>query len=104
MPDLIASRKTYLAVYAVLLVLTGLTTSVAFYDFGVFNPVAALTIALIKATLVVLFFMHLRHSGRLTWLVAGAAIFWLGILFVLLLSDYLTRSPALQWPDLGPRA
>jgi cytochrome c oxidase subunit IV len=69
---------------------------VAFYDFGTWNPVIAMSIACFKATLVVLFFMHLRYSGHLTWIVAGSAVFWLGILFVLILSDYLWRSPALR--------
>ena len=51
----------------------------------------ALGIAVVKAVLVLLFFMHLLHSTRLTWVVIGASLFWLGILMVLTLSDYLTR-------------
>jgi cytochrome c oxidase subunit 4 len=87
------------AVFVSLLVLTALTTFVAYYDFGVVNPVVAMSIACLKATLVVLFFMHLRYSDRLTWIVGGAAVFWLGILLILILSDYLWRRPAL--PGLG---
>ncbi len=94
-----ASRTSYVAIFAALIGLTALTTVVAFFNFGVFNPIVAMSIACLKATLVVLFFMHLRHSDRLTWIVSGAAVFWLGILLVLILSDYLWRSPAL--PGLG---
>ncbi len=94
-----ASPRTYVAVFAALIALTGLTTMVAFFDFGIWNPVIALTIACTKATLVVLFFMHLRETDQVTWIVAGAAIFWLGILFVLILSDYAWRNPAV--PGLG---
>lgn len=99
MSEHIVPRTTYVAIFAALLVLTAVTTLVAFFDFGVVNPVIAMSIACLKATLVVLFFMHLRYSDRLTWIVVGAAIFWLGILFVLILSDYAWRSPAL--PGLG---
>ena len=63
----------------------------AFFDLGLANPVVALSIAVLKASLVVLFFMHMRWSSRLTWIIGGSALFWLGIMFVLLLSDYATR-------------
>ena len=92
--ETIPSRKTFAAIFAALLVLTGTTVWVAFVNLGWFNPVAALTIACTKALLVVLFFMELRHSSRLTKVAVGAAVFWLGILLVLTLSDYLTR----YWP------
>ena len=92
MPEPIVPTRVYFTVFAALMILTGLTSWVAFYDLGIFSPVVALTIAIVKASLVVLFFMHLRYSTRLTWVVAGAGIFWLGILFVLSLSDYMTRS------------
>ncbi len=91
MAHVVVSPKTYVAVFAALLVLTGLTTTVAFYDLGLLNPVVALSIAILKGTLVVLFFMHLRYGSRLIWIVAGASIFWLGILLVLLMSDYVAR-------------
>ena len=64
---------------------------IAFIDLGPFNVVAALTIAVFKATLVVLFFMHVKYSTRLTWVVVLGSIFWLGIMFVLTIGDYLTR-------------
>jgi cytochrome c oxidase subunit 4 len=92
MSETIVPTRVYYAVFAALMVLTGLTTSVAFFDLGVFSPIVALSIAVLKASLVVLFFMHLRYSTRLTWVVAGAGIFWMGILFVLLMGDYMTRS------------
>jgi cytochrome c oxidase subunit 4 len=91
MEHVIVPRSTYYAIFAALIVLTGLTTAVAFFDLGLLNPVVALSIAVFKATLVALFFMHLKYSSRLTWVIAGAAIFWLGILLVLILSDYATR-------------
>jgi cytochrome c oxidase subunit 4 len=94
MEHVIVPRSTYFTVYAVLVVLTGLTTTVAFFDLGLANPIVALSIAIVKASLVVLFFMHLKYGTRLTWVVGGAAIFWLGILMVLILSDYAMRGSA----------
>jgi cytochrome c oxidase subunit IV len=87
----VVSRRTYFAVFVALLVCTYLTWQVAFYDLGPLNTVAALGIAIFKATLVVLFFMHARSSPRLTWIVIIAGLFWFGILMVLTASDYLTR-------------
>ena len=83
---------TYFLVFAALLVLTGTTVLVAYLPLGPWHTVAALAIAVAKALLVLLFFMHLLHSTRLTWVVAAAGVFWLGILFALTFSDYLTRS------------
>jgi cytochrome c oxidase subunit IV len=91
MEHAIVPRSTYYAVFAALVALTGLTTTVAFFDLGLLNPIVALSIAIFKATLVVLFFMHLKDGSRLTWVIAGASIFWLGILLLLILSDYATR-------------
>jgi cytochrome c oxidase subunit 4 len=86
------SVKTYLAVFAALLALTALTTAIAFVDLGGFGNVAvALSIAIVKAALVALYFMHLRHSSPLTVIFAGAGLFWLGLLIVLTLSDYISR-------------
>jgi cytochrome c oxidase subunit IV len=91
MEHVIVPTRTYFAIFAALLAFTAITVAVAFVDLGLLNPVVALSIAVVKATLVVLFFMHLKYSSRLVWVVGGAAIFWLGILLVLLLSDYATR-------------
>ena len=86
------SIRSYLAVFVALLALTALTTGVAFIDLGgIGNVAVALTIAVIKATLVALYFMHLRYSSRLTMVFAATGIFWLGIMIALTLSDYLSR-------------
>jgi len=86
------SIRSYLAVFVALLALTALTTGVAFIDLGgIGNVAVALTIAVIKAVLVTLYFMHLRYSSRLTMVFAAAGIFWLGIMIALTLSDYLSR-------------
>jgi len=80
-------------IFLSLMVGTALTVVAAFYDFpGPLNAVVALTIAAIKATLVVLYFMHVRYSGRLVWLVIVAALLWLAIMFAITLSDYWTRT------------
>lgn len=81
----------YYAVFAALIVGTALTVAVAFVDLGALNNVVMLTIAVTKATLVVLYFMHVRWSTRLTWVVAASGFFWLLILFGLTMQDYLTR-------------
>ncbi len=87
----IASLRTYLLVFAALLVLTITTTLVAQVDLGLFNVVAALTIAVLKASLVVLFFMHMIHSRHRTMILSAAGVLWLIILISLTLSDVLTR-------------
>jgi cytochrome c oxidase subunit 4 len=87
----VVPKRTYYAVFLVLLVCTYITWQVAFFDLGPLNTVAALTIAVFKAVLVVLFFMHVRYSTRLTWIVVLAGVFWLGILLTLTFGDYLTR-------------
>jgi cytochrome c oxidase subunit 4 len=84
-------RKIYFAVFAALMVLTTITTAVAFADLGPWNTVVALGIAFVKATLVALFFMHVKYSPRLTQIVVTGGIFWLAILIVLTLSDFMTR-------------
>ncbi|HET7004995.1 MAG TPA: cytochrome C oxidase subunit IV family protein [Candidatus Binatia bacterium] len=83
--------KTYYLVFSGLLALTLLTTGVAFVDLGPWNTVIALTIAVAKALLVAAYFMHLRHSQRLTLLVAGAGVIWLALLMAFAFADYLTR-------------
>src|SRR5258707_11145010 len=93
MSEHIVYPRVYVTVFLVLLVGTGLTVLAAFQDFpGPLNAVVALTIAVIKATLVVLYFMHVRYSSRLIWLVIAAALFWLAIMFALTISDYWTRT------------
>lgn len=89
---MIVPRKTYYKVAFILFVLLVLTIAAAYIDLGRFNIVLAMTIAVIKGTLVVLYFMHVRYSSRLTWIFASAGFFWLIIMFLLTMSDYLSRS------------
>jgi cytochrome c oxidase subunit 4 len=87
------SQGFYLAIGAALLVLTATTVGAAFVNLGPFNPIIALLIATIKATLVVLFFMHVKGaSEKLTGAVVFSGFFFLAILIALSLADYLTRS------------
>jgi cytochrome c oxidase subunit 4 len=88
----VAPLKLYAGVFAGLMVLTSVTVAVAYLDLGRLNTPIALGIACFKAGLVVLYFMHLRWSSRLAKLFFLAGIFWFGILIVLLLGDYDTRS------------
>ena len=83
--------STYLLVFAALAAGTLLTWWASTFDLGWANTPIALLIATIKATLVILFFMHVIHSTRLTWVVIIGAFLWLGVLFVLTFADYLTR-------------
>jgi cytochrome c oxidase subunit IV len=84
-------RRTYYAVYGMLMICTYLTWQIAYFDLGSLNTLAALGIAAFKAVLVALFFMHLRESPRLTSAVVVGGLFWLVILLALTMSDYLTR-------------
>ena len=85
--------KTYFIVFGTLLVLTLLTAGTAFIDLGAdWNTITALSIAVVKASLVATYFMHLRYSSRLTLLVAGAGLIWMVHLMVFTFADYLTRA------------
>ncbi len=86
----------YFGIFAALLVLTVTTVLVADAPLGRWHTAVALAIAVAKATLVVLFFMHALENSRLTWLVIGASLLGLAILFSLTLSDYITR-PWMQY-------
>ena len=83
--------KTYLAVFAALLVLLVITVAVAYLDLGWFSNVIAMSIAVAKTLLIVLYFMHVRFSSRLTWVFAAAGLMWFFILVGITLSDYSTR-------------
>jgi cytochrome c oxidase subunit IV len=87
----VAPKSMYYAVFAALIFGTALTVGVAFIDLGAMNNVLMLGIAITKALLVILFFMHVRWSSRLTWVVAASGFFWLLILFGLTMTDYLSR-------------
>ena len=91
MSEHIDSIRTYTLVLLGLLVLTAATTLVAFVDLGEFSVVVALAIAVCKMLLVALFFMHVRHSTKLTKLVVLSGLLWLAILLMLTLSDFTTR-------------
>ena len=87
----ISPIRTYVAIFGALMVFTATTVVVAFLNLGALNFPVALSIAIVKATLVILFFMHVKYSSRLTKLICGGAFFFLLILFSLTMSDYLSR-------------
>ena len=93
----IVAKKTYYTIFGALMALTLLTVGIAYIDLGPVNTVAAVIIACIKATIVVLYFMHVKFSTRLIKLSVVAGLYWLGILMALTLSDYLTRG----WGTFG---
>jgi cytochrome c oxidase subunit 4 len=91
MADATAAKRSYFLVFGALLVLTLVTAGVAFLNLGPFNTPVALAIAVVKALLVLIFFMHLNHSGYMIRIFAAAAFLWLGHLFLFTLADYLSR-------------
>lgn len=97
MAEHVTSRKVYFLVFGALMVLTLATWLVAQVDLGWANDVVALGIAVTKASLVLLFFMHVRHSTRMTALTAVAGFFWLAILFGLTIADYASRGSILPF-------
>ena len=90
------SLRVYFAVFAALIAFTLITVAVAFVDLGVLNTVVALTIAAVKAILVLLYFMHLRYTSRLNWAFAATGFVWLVFIIGLTMSDMVSRN----W--LGP--
>ena len=105
MSEHIVPVRVYVTIFLILLVGTALTVLAAFQDFtfhalGInfqLNTIIAMTIATTKATFVVLYFMHLRYSSRLVWVIVASALFWMAILFALTFSDYSTRG----WLPVG---
>ncbi len=93
----IIPKKTYYTIFAILMVLLVLTVAVAYVDLGPLNIFVAMTIAIVKAVLVVLYFMHVRYSSRLTWVFVGAGVLWLVILLGLTFTDYASRG----WVPFG---
>ena len=93
MSEHIVSKKMYFVIFGALMALTAITVVAANIDLGSekLNTIVALAIAVTKAVLVVLFFMHVRYSSRLTWIVVASGFLWLFIMVALTLSDYLTR-------------
>ena len=93
MSEHIVSVRVYITIFLVLLVGTALTVWAAFIDFPYgLNTIIAMTIAVTKATFVVLYFMHVRYSARLVSVIVGSALFWMAILFAFTFADYLTRN------------
>jgi cytochrome c oxidase subunit 4 len=95
----IVTPKVYFTIFGALMVFTALTVAVARYDlasiWGPLNIIVAMTVATIKATLVILYFMHVKYSSKLTQVIVIAGLFWLVILLVLTISDYMVRT---GWP------
>ena len=87
----ISPKSTYYGIFGALMVLTAVTVGAAMTNLGSFNFPVALSIAIVKATLVILFFMHVKYSSRLTKMIVGMAFFFLSILFGLTMTDYLSR-------------
>ena len=99
MSEHIVPRSTYFTVFAALLVGTAVTVFAATIDFGRMNDVIAMSIAVTKMMLVLLYFMHVRYSSRLIWVIVASMFFWLLILLLLTLTDYTSR----DWfgPNVG---
>jgi cytochrome c oxidase subunit IV len=95
----ISPLRVYYTIFASLMVLTAITVAVAFVNLGALNFPVAISIAILKATLVVLFFMHVKYSSRLAKLFIGSGIVVLFVLFALTLTDYLSRG----WLTAPPR-
>lgn len=89
--DHVVPVRIYYAIFAALLVLTMITVWVARQDLGPFNTIVALSIAVTKALLVILFFMHVRYSARLTVLVVVSGFVWLALMIGLVMMDYIAR-------------
>ena len=89
------SLQVYATIFACLLVGTALTVYAATKDLGPLNNVVMLAIAVAKATLVILYFMHVRYGPRLIWVLAGSGFAWLAIFVAFTIADYVTRGPVL---------
>ncbi len=89
-PHVVPIRVLF-SVFAALIVLLAATVAAAFVNWGAFNPLIAMTIATIKALLIVLFFMEVRYSSRLTMVMVGGGFVWLAILMIITMSDYVSR-------------
>jgi cytochrome c oxidase subunit 4 len=92
----IVSPMVYLVIFGALLACTALTIGASYLEMGAWNPVVAIAIAVFKATLVVLFFMHVKYSSKLTKLTVGAGVFTFLILVGMSMSDYISRAWG-QW-------
>ena len=95
----VAPVRTYVLIWAALIVLTISTVMISKIELGEYNFIVAMTIAVIKATLVILFFMHVKGSSSQMKLVVCAGFFWMAILLVFTMSDYVSRGwlPIPRW-------
>lgn len=91
----VAPKGMYYTVFLALMVLTVITWAITYVDLGEFNLILALAVAITKAMLVIIYFMHLKWSPKLIKVTIGSSVFFLLIMFTLTLSDYLSR------PELG---
>jgi cytochrome c oxidase subunit 4 len=98
MSEHVTPKRTYFVIWAALLALTYATVAVSRIDLGRLNTIAALTIAVCKALLVVLYFMHVRYSTRLTKLVIVGGFMWLALMIGMTMADEVTRA----WIPLPP--
>ena len=87
----VSPKSTYYAIFGALMVLTTITVAVAFINLGSLNFPVAIGIAITKATLVILFFMHAKYSSQLTKMFVGTAFFFLAIVLAMTMTDYLSR-------------
>jgi len=87
----VAPKSLYYTIFASLMVLTVLTVAVSYVDLGILNLPVALAIAVSKAMLVILFFMHVKYSAKLVQVTAFTGFLFLGILVFLTMADYLSR-------------
>lgn len=96
----VASKSSYITIFMTLMVLTAVTVFAAFVNLGAFNAPVALAIATFKGSLVVLYFMHVKYSSRLTKMVVMSGFFFLAILLTLTLVDYASRGFTVMPPQL----
>jgi cytochrome c oxidase subunit 4 len=88
----IVSPRVYGVIFGALLVLTATTVGASYLELGQFNVIVALAIACIKAVLVILFFMHVKYSSRLTKLTVAAGFFTFFVLITMSMTDYISRA------------
>jgi cytochrome c oxidase subunit IV len=87
-----AAYRSYIIVWMLLLILTGVTLGVSYIHLGLWNVAAALSIASLKAALVALYFMHLRSEKRLVWAFATIPLFFLALIILGTLADTMFRN------------
>jgi cytochrome c oxidase subunit 4 len=95
---MIQPPRIYIGTFLALIALLGATIVAGYIDLGQLNLPIAMSISIAKTLLIMLFFMHVWHGSRLTWIVAGAGFFWLMMLLALAMTDYATR----HWTPVTP--